>query len=429
MPEGFLRHVAAGSALAVLLASAIPALGQEADVDALCRAVVASPVPDGDAKVLVLKADCALALGQANEAAQFYTAALAIDPSNLTTRAELANLLLLLGRSDEARPLLAAAALSNPHDAVAREMGALAHGLPAPSAAGGWSGSVALGRGYDSNVNGGTFSSTFDAIIAGSLLELTIAEASKGQPDWASQLSASGSYLHVLDANNAVVLSGNAGLTLYDQQSRYNRFDTSFGVGLLHGENNLTWSLTPNARLVWEDAALDRAGFYLDGRIQLGLTAQTAMIGFGKIGYGLAGQNAALNHASGQVGIGLEHEFNDRLSARVALAVERKASNTPIQSIVQVGPSAGLHALLSDSLALDLAYRYDLSFYDQAMAFFPEARKDSEHKLSAALTLDLSSWTDGLSAEARYGFEYVDSTLDLYDRDRHSITTSLRYQF
>lgn len=429
MPEGFLQSVAAGSALAVLLASAIPALGQEGGVDELCRAVIASPAPDGDANVLVLKADCALALGQANEAAQFYAAALAVDPSNLTTRAELAGLLLLLGRGNEATPLLAAASTSNPGDPAAHQTSSLADSFPETPAPGGWSGSIALGRGYDSNVSGGTFSSTFDAIIAGTLLELTIAEASKGQPDWASQLSGSARYLHVLDANNAVVLSGNAGLTVYDQHSRYNRLDTSIGVGLLHGENNLTWSLTPNARLVWEDAALDRAGFYFDGRIQLGLTAQTALIGFGKVGYSLAGQDAALNHASGQVGIGLEHEFDERLSARVALAVERKASNTPTQSIVQFGPSAGLHALLSDSLALDLAYRYDLSLYDQTMAFFPQARQDSEHELSAALTLDLSSWTEGLSAEARYRFEYVDSTLDLYDRDQHVIATSLRYEF
>ena len=286
-----------------------------------------------------------------------------------------------------------------------------------------------MSRGYDSNVNGGTLSSTFDAIIAGTLLELTIADSSRGKPDWASQLVGKSSYLHVLDADNAVVLSGSAAMTVYDQHARYNSFETTLGLGLLHQADAAMWSLTPNLRLAWQGDALDAAGFYLDGRVQMALSAQTALIGFGKLGYTLAGPDQALDHGVGQLGVGIEHSFDPRLTGTIQLVAERKASNTATQSVVQFGPRIGLNAQLSDSLALDIAYRYDMLFYDQTLPIFREARSDARHDISAGLTLDLSTLTQGLEAEARYAYQNVDSTLDLHDRDRHMVTMSLRYGF
>lgn len=396
-----------------------------------CGAVLAMPNASADA--LVVKGDCAAALQDYDAAIGHYRAALRLDPGNIAVRADLSSLLMLTGKVAAAMPVLQAAARTNPGQPEAEVLAAigtqLAQGTYVPPPPGGFRGGVSLSRIYDSNINSGSGANTFDAIIAGTLLKLNVAAAAKGKPGWGTELGGQASYMHVLDADNALVLSGDVGLTIYDAQSRYNRLDAALGAGLVQRAQNLTWSVTPNMRLVWQDDALAQAGFYVDGRIQMALDAQAVLLGFGKLGYTIVPEETNISAVSGLAGGGFEYRLSDGVVLGAHLALERNGAAAVTQSFTEISARLFAKARLTDSLTLDLSYGYSYAAYDQTAPVFPTGRRDGEHEFSTGLVQDLSGWKDGLTLSARYRYQNVDSTLDFYDRDRHVVTTSVRYRF
>lgn len=426
-------------AAAGMLAMAIPAPAQAAapvsdKVASLCRVLLTAPI-QGSAPALALMGDCALALGDVAGAVRHYRAALRLDPANLAVRADLANLLLLTGQVEAAKPVLRASVASNSAQPEAAILAGLADHLdggPAPAAlapTSGGSASIALGRVYDSNINSGSGSSTFDAIIAGTLLKLTVADAARGRPGWATDIVGRASYMHVLDAGNAVVLSGDLGATIYDAASAFSHVEAAMGVGLVHNTGNLTWSVTPNMQLRWQDNAMAQMGLFIDGRAHLMLDRQLAVTGFGTLGYNSVTGNAGFSGMQGLLGGGLEYALNDDVLFGVQLAVKRQVSASATEAFTKAGPRVFVQASLTDSLALDLGYGYGLAWYDQTSPAFPQARRDSQHEVSAGLSQDLSAWRQGLSVQARYSYQHTDSTADFFDRDRHMISTALKYSF
>ena len=434
MAYAMARAALAGFSVVALFAGLSPASGAtpDATLKSTCQAYLDAPAAQlGDAAQHTALGDCALVVGDADAAIIHYGKAVALAPEVLAVRLQLVQVLMAVGRADEAKRYLAAAARSNPGDPAAVRMAALAK-LPvmnAEAGMGSWRGGVTLARRYDSNINSGSSASTFDILIAGTLVELSLSDDSKGQPGWATVLGGGASYLHVLGDGNAVVFRGDIAATIYDQHTDYNGIEASAGIGFIHAGNGMIWSVTPNARLAWENGRLDQAGVYVDGRASLALTDQLGLNGFGKIGFTSAGTNPDLDSWNFIAGSGLDYALSDTVTLGALLVVERKSATSAVQSFTKFGPKFYLTAALAEGLTADVSYAYSKAIFDETLPIFPAARADDHHEISAGLTFDLSRWTEGLSLDARYSYRHVNSTVPFYASDRHAITTSLNYAF
>lgn len=425
-----LRSLALFAALAFVASPA--AAATKTETAQLCQAILA--LPEANVSMRVLKGDCAVALKDYDAAISHYRAVLRANPAHMRVRTDLSSLLLLSGRLHEAGAAMRDAVQTAPNDPQAKELAAVGELLTEAIFVSrrpddGVHGTVSIGRLYDSNINSGSGASTFDAIIAGTLLKLDVTDKAKGQPGWGTSFAGQASYMHALDADQAVVLSGDVSGTLYDQAGEYNRIEIGLGAGWVNQAPGLTWSLTPNMRLVWRGNDMSSAGLYLDGRAQWALDQAVALVGFGKLGHTIAPADRAYDALNAMVGAGLEYRPSGDVLIGGHVVAERDGVATATEAYTKLGARIFAQTALAEGLVLDLSYGFFQAVHDQTAPVFPVSRRDSTHEVSAGLTQDLSGWREGLSLAARYSYQNVDSTLDFHDRDRHAITTSLRYSF
>lgn len=385
-------------------------------------------------------ASCKLALGEIDVSRNLMDRALAIEPDNvaLQRQSELIDMGAAVSRLWEARAEVDAleaeiAELSQPAPApppvreapppppvAVAEPIIVEPELPGPLA----SGSVAMTRLYDSNINGGTYNDT----IIGFGLPMIVDPGSKEIGDWGTRLNADGSIVIPLDWENGLQLSGAIKATIFDQHSDRNRFGASGDVSWIIGTTVTGGRVRGHVDLDWVGGMFEQfnVGVETSGHHQIGQSARLVGV------VDVTRRNTATAADRGwavRSEAGVEHVFTDGLSGGIKIVAERVGAESPVRSYLSVGPEMFISAALTDRLGLNLSGGLDLVNFDSGLVMFPDDRRDLRYRLGAQLTLAVPELAEKLSVHVRYDFSHQQSNHDLFDTRRHVLAAGIKYTF
>jgi len=398
----------AGTINGVELAEALLVAGDPAKACIVLDVVYGEATRDLDA--LLAYAECRQQLGDFAGASAFYRRVLTQQPQAdiVADRVELL---------DEADAQL--------EMALAQAVSAATSPVPPPRL----SGSVSLNRFYDSNVNGGTSSSTVDAVFAGVPLALTIAPDAKGVADSGTAIAGTINYLLPLDQANALAFRATGSASLLDEQHSESRADLGLGLGYLHGGPGYSLGLDLNGSVTLDQDGLDRATLGLDGQANWLLTDATTLSATA----GVARRHVVGSDANSQwatyAGLGVVHRVTDDITAGARLVASRAAAGSASNSNWGIGPELFIQARLGEDLSVGLNYGISRLAYDDTIALFTDDRVDIRQQIGVALTYDLDALAPNLALNAAYSYSVTDSNIALYDSDRHQVSVGLSYRF
>ncbi|WIY53353.1 tetratricopeptide repeat protein [Devosia sp. YIM 151766] len=410
---------------AILLAAEVLQLGRAAES---CMLLDIAAGPDTRyVPALVLYGDCHMEQGDLASAERYFARALALEPDNP----------LLRSRLDEARTIQAfvtapepipqppaqagvaeAAILQSPPDTAAVAP------IPDPRLAG----SVSLARGYDSNVNSGTYHSVVDAVIGGVTVPLTMTPESRARGSAFTRLTGEYGVMQPLSDDSAGQVVARIEATIHDQWSEYDKLGLSLSGRYLRLAEGWSLSLGPNLHytLDADGAYMISAGAGLSGR--QALADGLDLVGQADWRFEFYPDDAGREAALGSARLGLSYDLGHDWSLGASLIGKVTEKAAPSQSFSGIGARLSLEGPLADYVKLLASYAVSRDAYQASPAAFPQDRVDIEHNL--ALTLDWNIPTvDGLSVFAQYDYQVNNSTIPVYDTERHRISTGLRFTF
>lgn len=366
-------------------------------------------------EALVRYGECLQAQGD-SRAIGFYEQVLVVRPDAPLVRARLAGL--------REAPVLAPAAItvaaitpSDPSQPVALR--------PVPVA----SGRVWLERYYDSNINSGTSSTTIDAVFAGIPLVLDISPAARSIKDQGTRVGGQIDVIAPLSANSALAFFAAGSASLHDRHADLSRQEFAAGLVYMQGHADLRWQLQPSLQLGFGDGDLETATAGLRGRVETALTPQTRLAATGSLGRNWVEGSSARSGWEFAGVIGAEHDLAPSIELFAGLAASRVAAGSASESAWSIGPRLGVAAQLTDRLDWSASYALNWTAYDATIGLFTGAREDIEHRAATELTLDLPEVSQGTSLSLRYAYTLKQSTIDLYDSDRHEVGVRLEVSF
>lgn len=412
--------LAASNGSALVEAQQLLASGQPAQACALLGSEVNGAATGAEA--LTLLGLCNEQLGDWGKAISYYERALRIVPDASLVRARLAALYLLEGRTSDAEAELgmaiSTALLSENVDQsrVASASGATAR--------------VALSRVFDSNINAGSSATTMTGLVFGVPLPMVIDPSSRAIGDSGTSLSLQARQLTPLGPNHALLTSLNLAATIYDQMSQYDRQSVGVAAALLYGDAAVNALVQPSLQASFEGGELDTIRAGVSAMAQRELSDRLSVFAAGELAYRHNGEEAERSAWDRRVALGLRYALNENFEVGVSYGVRSTISGRPTESYFAQGPEISLDAQLAENVSLGLSYGYEFATYDERSALFPVDREEDRHVLAAQIDVDLSKHlVDGLGLVARYEYSMTDSSLPLYDNERHAASIGLTYSF
>jgi len=410
------------------LADALLADGR---ADASCRLLVAVyGAGTSDIGALIRLADCAFAQGDAEQSLAYLRRASVGDRGNAALReqvmilemaAVLADLAMVAQLEEQPAPTVVAvvpAAQSQPAAVIVHD--AAEPDLPGPQ----WSGRATLQRSYNSNVNGGTYNSTFMAVG----LPLAVAPTSRERADWMTRLGVDGRLLVPLDWRNALQVDAGVSGTIYDTETSLARLDLNLAGTWITGTNETGARVRPHADLSWVDGLYDRLTLGVEAGGHHRIAANTMLVGSVDVTHRWDANAAEAGWVvNGSTGVRQFLTPDLTLGANVVL--ERVAAQAASRAYWRVGPEIYVDAALTDRLGLNLNAGVDFVGFDGSVALFATPREDVRYRAGASLTWALPELAEGLSVQASYRFSHQQSNQDIYDANTHLASVTLAYSF
>lgn len=291
------------------------------------------------------------------------------------------------------------------------------------------SGSVSLGRFHDSNVNGGTSSSTVDTVFAGVPLALTIAPDAKGMADSGTAIAGSINYLMPLDEANALTMRASGTASLLDQVHTESQTEFGLVLGYLHGGPGYSMGLEASGSLTLDHQGLSRGALGLDGRANWDLGGDTTLSASAGIARRTVVGSEANSLWASYAGLGVIHHVTDDITAGARLVASRAAAGSASNSYWGLGPELFVETKLGDDLSVEFTYGVSRLAYDDTIALFANDRVDIRQQFGVALTYDLDALSPNLALNAAYTYSVTASNIALYDSSRHQVSIGLSFRF
>jgi len=408
------------------LADALLADGQ---ADASCRLLVAVYGADtSDIGALIRLADCAFAQGDSEKSLAYLRRASVGDPGNAALReqvmilelaAVLADLAVVAQLEEKPTPTVVAAwPAAQPASVIVPV--AAEPDLPGPQ----WSGRASLQRSFNSNVNGGTYNSTFMALG----LPLVVAPTSRERADWTTRLGVDGRLLVPLDWRNALQVDAGVSGTIYDTETSLARLDFNLSGAWISGTNETGARVRPHADLSWVDGFYDRLTLGVESGGHHRIAANTMLVGSVDATHRWD-TNAAEAGWVVNGSAGIRQFLTPDLTLGANVVLERVAAQAASRAYWRVGPEIYVDAALTDRLGVNLNAGVDFVGFDGSVALFATPREDVRYRVGASLTWALPELAEGLSVQASYRFSHQQSNQDIYDTNTHLASVTLAYSF
>lgn len=378
---------------------------------------------------LVLYGQCHLDQGNISDAEVYFTRALKIEPQNgmLRKRVELVRAIreFVLAPEPAVRPSARRVAEKLP--ALVAEPRPVAM-QPAPKRAPRLSRSVTVARGYDSNVNSGTFQTSVDALIGGVTVPLTLTPGSRAQGDAFTRLRSDFALMQPFSSNSAGQLVASVDAVVHDRLSEYDKL--GFALSARYLRLGREWSVSFGPNLSYELSGSNLNKGTVGGTVfaRHALSRQFELQGQVDLRHEFYPGNASGNSNAATTRLGFSYELGNDWKLGAWLENRLMDRSTPSRSFAGAGGRLFLRGQLSDDLALQASYSVMRDAYKARLAAFPQDRIDIEQAASIGLEWKLPT-AEGLSLLTSYSFQSIDSTIDAYDAKRHVISTGLRLAF
>lgn len=410
---------------AIVLASEMLRLGRAAET---CTLLDIAAGPDTrSVPALFLYGECHMDQGDLARAERYFARALVLEPGSVMLRRRL----------DEVRAVQAFVMAPEPiRQSPARVAAATtqaAQPQPDPQVSATmtdprFAGSVSLTRGYDSNINSGTYHGVVDTLIGGVTVPLTMTPESMARGSAFTRLAGEYGVLQPLSNDSAGQLVARVEATLHDQWSEYDKVGLSLSGRYLRLAEGWSLSLGPNLHYALDGngAHLVSAGASLSGRHML--AEGLDLVGQADWRFEFYPDDTSKEAALGSVRVGLSHDLGNDWSLGTSLVGRATQKVAPSQSFTGMGARVSVEGPLAEHFKLLASYSVSREAYQASPAAFSQDRVDIEHDL--ALNLDWRIPTvDGLSVFAQYNYQVNGSTIPIYDTERHLISTGIRFTF
>jgi tetratricopeptide (TPR) repeat protein len=387
---------------------------------------------------LYLLARCSARLNQNQAAIAYYQKVIALLPQAPRPKTELAALYMQTGQIPAAQKLYADTAALDPNSEISPLLRNIANRLSAndPVALAAlrknkkWSVELFAGVTYDDNINGGPSSTLVPAVIGGTPINLNLSSDALSRSSYGVTGSISGTYVEPLNEDFSLLFQGALSGTGYFSGSSFNNDSVSLATALLYRHQDWSGSIQPYLRYTQQDSVLQEATPGIAGRISKNLTptlAATASAGFFEQRIPVDSTRDAIGrHGS----LGLIKQFTDNLQIGGEYFWQRESANADIYSRRLSGPSVFATYKAAPDLTLIGNYRYADINYDQAMAVFPEARKDHQQLLTLTALWDISRWAGrNLALRAQYLYTDNPSNIAYNQYSRNIVIVGLQTQF
>ena len=410
---------------AIVLAAEILQLGRAAET---CTLLDIAAGPDTrSVPALFLYGECHLEQGDMVSAEHYFGRALALEPESAVLRRKLDEVRAVQAfvmAPEPIPPSPAREADSTAETAQAPSDAQISTAMPDPRVAG----SVALTRGYDSNINTGTYHSVVDALIGGATVPLMMTPESMARGDAFTRLAGEYGVLQPLSNDSAGQLVARIEATKHDQWWEHDKLALSLSGRYLRLAEGWSLGLGPNLHytLHGNDTHMVSAGASLSGRQTL--TEGLDLVGHADWRFELYPDDARKDAALGAVRVGLSHDLGNAWSMGTSLVSRTTGKAASTQSYTGIGARVLVEGPLAEYVKLLASYSVGRDAYQASPATFPQDRVDLEQEL--ALNLDWRIPTvDGLSVFAQYSYQVTGSTVPIYDTERHLISTGMRLTF
>jgi tetratricopeptide (TPR) repeat protein len=407
--------------------------------DIACRILhTTTPADSADAERLYLLARCSADLKQNPAAIAYYRKVIELLPQAPRPRTELAALYVATGQVAAAQKMFADTANLDPNSEISPLLQNVANRLGANDPAilaelrrnKKWSIELFAGVTYDDNINGGPSSTLVPAVIGGTPVDLQLSSDALSRASFGVTGSIAGTYVEPLNEDFSLLFQGALSGTGYFADSSFNNDSTTLAAALLYRHQDISASIQPNVRYTQQGGVLQEATPDIVGRISKNLTP--TLVATGSAGYFDqripvdSTRDAKGHHAS----LGMYKQFTDSLQIGGEYFWQRENASADIYSRRLYGPSVFATYKATQNLTLIGNYRYASIDYDQAMAIFPEARKDRQQVLTLTGLWDISRWAGrNLAVRAQYLYTDNPSNIAFDQYSRNIFILGLQTQF
>ncbi|HWJ86619.1 MAG TPA: DUF2860 family protein [Pelagibacterium sp.] len=409
--------------LTIRLAAELLAAGQAIES---CMVLDIAAGPETEyVPALMLYGDCHLEQGKVGEAAEYFNRALVLEPDSeiLSARIEeIANIEAFLFAPEPITvpqvPVIVAVVPEQEIESPVQETYAPRFG-----------GSVSLTRGFDSNVNNGTYHSVVDAVIGGVTIPLTMSPESRARATAFTRLAAEYGVLQQFTNDSAGRINLRIDAALHDQWSDdHDKAGIALsGRYILLGED---WSLSLGPDLLYTLAANGShsvtAGLAISGGTAL--DERFDIVGSADLRFETFPHDTNKDALKGSTQLGLVYDLGNDWTLGAAVLGHFTEKSAAMHSFKGIGARLSLDGPLTETLSLAASYSVTRDFYAASPIAFPQDRIDVGHDFSIGLDFDVLD-VDGLNLFARYNYQRTDSTVAVYDTDRHVVSTGLRLSF
>ena len=377
---------------------------------------------------LLLYGQCHLDQGDVSSAETYFSRALELEPGNATLRkrVDLVRAIQEFVLAPE-RPVRAASTVATQTQAplADRERRPVPNiAKPAPRL----SRSITVTRGYDSNVNSGTFQTVVDALIGGVTVPLTLTPDSRALGDAVTRMRGDFALIQPFSNNSAGQLFASVDATVHDRVSEYDKLGFSLAGRYLRVGRDWSVSFGPNFSYELSGSNVNRGAVGGTVFARHALTKGFDLLGQLDLRHEFYLQHNSGNSNAATTRIGISYDIMNDWKVGAWLENRVIHRHTPTRSLSGTGGRLSAQGRLSENLSLHASYSMIRDAYKATPAAFPQDRVDIEQAASIGIEWRLPA-VEGLSLLASYSFQAIDSTIDAYDAKRHVISTGLRLAF
>jgi len=382
------------------------------------------PDERANADVLLLKGRCLFRTGRYAEAVTAYERLSERRGDIYLVRYELARAYAAAGSVSAARGEFERVLTLNPPPvigvSVQRELDALA------SASKPWSIDLSAGYLYDSNVNAGPSTASFQAFG----LPFQLAPGAQPKDAHGVQFGAAGRYFLELTSDSGILFRGGASTVRYDDAD----FDTttvSAGVGPIARSGPVTVAMEPTLVYQWlandEERLLGgptgRVRWAVDNRLQLGVDAAFYWMDYRR--------DTARNGELATGNAVVDYALLPDLRIGGGYGVEREHTSDAVLSSFRHGPLAVVSWRPVQTVNLTASYQYQKADYSRRDPAFADERSDAIQTVRLGLNWDMRqlTWIDGLELRTEYSWRDIDSNISIFENERHFLQVGFGYSF
>lgn len=378
--------------------------------------------------VLLIRARCLFQTAQFDESIENYERLAEIQGSAFIVHYELAQAYLAVGQNAPARRTLQRVLdLSPPAlvgDSVARQMQILDPGLRVTGRKA-WSAELRVGRTFDTNINGGPSSSTFEAFG----LPFTVAPGAMPKQAEGNRIAALAQFYHRLTQDTGILMWANASTTQYVGTDLDNS-SLSVNAAPVFRFDDVTLSIGPSLNIQWFDKRERRVFMGPVARLAKQFPNDVILSLDGSYFWSRFQSNKARDSETWILTPSVEVPLTAKLGAAVGYRVSVERADDHTYSNVSHGPALSFRYLLSTELTLTGAYQYQRIGYKETASAFATPRRDYLNTVALGAVYDISQYTvDGMHIRADYIYRDNRSSIPLFEVDRNTFEVALAYKF